>query len=110
MARVLILSSADLTPELGKTVLWRSDIEREFAPGGAAGFEAARSQAPGLVVLDGVEAEPTLALVRNLRAAPETRHISLAVLSRAASSEEEEAFRRAGANLVLAGKVNPVLW
>jgi CheY-like chemotaxis protein len=110
MPRVLIISSADLTPELGKTILWRSDIERLFVAGGADGLKMIREQPPSLVILDGAEAAPALALVEELRALPETRQVSLAVLSRAASRGEEELFRRAGANLVLSGSVNPVLW
>jgi CheY-like chemotaxis protein len=110
MPCVLIVSPADLTPELGKTILWRSDIERLFAPSGEAGLDLARSRAPGLVVLDGVDPPSTIALVRTLRKEVGTRQMSVAVLARAASRAEEEELRRAGANLVLAGAVNPVLW
>jgi DNA-binding response OmpR family regulator len=110
MPCVLIVSPADLTTELGKTILWRSDIERLFAPSGEAGVDLARSRTPGLVVLDGIDIPKTLSVVRELRGLTETRHMSVAVLARSASRAEEEDLRRAGANLVLAGAVNPVLW
>jgi CheY-like chemotaxis protein len=110
MPRVLIVSPADLTPELGQTVLWRSDIERSFVATGEEALRAIREQTPGLVILEGNEASETSQFVAAVRALPETRQVSVAVLSRSASRADEEAFRRAGANLVLAGDVNPMLW
>ena len=32
MLKVLIISASDLSADLGRTVLWRHDIERAFAP------------------------------------------------------------------------------
>jgi uncharacterized protein (TIGR02266 family) len=110
MPRVLIVSAADLTPELGKTILWRSDIERSFVSDSHQSVAAVQKSAPNLVVVDGMDAPATVNLIRDLREKDATRQVSVAVLSRAASGPEEEQFRRAGANLVLAGSVNPVLW
>lgn len=112
MPKVLIVAGADLTPELGRTVLWRSDIERVFAPDREAGFEAARMLRPSLVILDDTDGRATVSFICRLRADPVVQRLSVAVLSRSQSLSlaEEEAFRRAGANLVLSGEVDPLLW
>jgi uncharacterized protein (TIGR02266 family) len=110
MPRVLIVSATDLTPELGKTILWRSDIERSFVRDGHQSLAAVKESSPNLVIVDGMDAPATVNLIRDLRDQPLTRQVSVAVLSRAASHPEEEQFRRAGANLVLSGSVNPLLW
>jgi DNA-binding response OmpR family regulator len=110
MPKVLIVSSADLAPELGRTILWRSDIERIVCQGPAAALDTARQLLPSLVVLDGQDTEAARAFIGDLRRAPETRRSSVAVLSRAPHLEDEAELRRAGANLVLAGEVDPTLW
>jgi hypothetical protein len=112
MPRVLIVAATDLGPELGRTVLWRSDIDRVFTPTHAGGLDAARSLLPHLVLLDDTDPPATRALIIKLRDDPAVRRVSIAVLSRARalSLPEEEALRRAGANLVLSGEVEPTLW
>ena len=62
MPKVLFISAADLRAALGATVLWRQDIEREFAPDLESGMAAMRATTPNLVVLDGPLA--VLSLVR----------------------------------------------
>jgi CheY-like chemotaxis protein len=109
MPVVLIVSPADLTPELGHTLLWRSDIERIFATGPEDGFDLARSRRPSLLLLDG-GGTSVIELLYRLRSDPQTRSISVAVMTHTASPVEEEALRRAGANLVLSGGVDPFLW
>jgi len=109
MPKVLVVSSTDLAPELGRTILWRSDIERIPCPDASRAFETAQRLHPSLVLLDGKD-KAALAVIGALRRAPETRRSSVAVLSRAPHLEDEEELRRAGANLVLAGEVDPVLW
>ena len=110
MPRVLIVAADDLTPELGRTVLWRSDIERVFAPSLARAFELTASRPPDLLLLDGGDREATLAFVQRLRDMAGTRRASVAVLTRSVSAAEDEELRRAGANLVLGGHVDPNLW
>src|SRR5262245_58628969 len=103
MAKVLIVAGVDLGPELGRTVLWRSDIDRVFTPTHAGGLDAARNVLPDLVLLDDTDPAATVTLIGRLRDDPTVRRVSIAVLSRARalSLTEEESLRRAGANLVL---------
>src|SRR5262245_20775014 len=110
MPRVVIVASADLTPELGDTLLWRADNTRVFAPSHEAVLDAVRAVAPSLVIVDGSDTRASSALVARLRAGPDTREISLIVLSRSRAPEDEQALREAGANLVLSGHVDPALW
>jgi len=105
---VLIVAASDLTSELGRTVLWRSGVERAFARDPQAGFEAARSLAPRLVVVAAADAQEAASFVRRLREDPETRPTAIAVLSQ--SAEDDEPLRQAGANVVLPGQVDPSLW
>jgi CheY-like chemotaxis protein len=110
MPRVLIVASADLTPELGDTLLWRADITRVFSPSHEAALDAVRAVAPSLVIIDGIDTGASRALVERLRAGSETRGVSLIVLSRSKAPQDERALRQAGANLVLSGHVDPALW
>ncbi len=109
MPIVLLVSPTDLTPALGRTVLWRSDVERVFAPRADGAFDVARRLLPALVVVDAAEAA-ALALVERLRGTPETRRSSVAVVAQSLDRGAEEALRQAGANLVLVGEVDPTLW
>ena len=108
MPAVLIVAPSDLTSELGRTVLWRSEIERAFAGDAQAGLEAARSLAPHLVVLDASAVDEAISFLRRLRADPDTRGTSIAVLSHA--HQDEDRLREAGANVILPGPVDPALW
>ena len=108
MPAVLIVAPSDLTSELGRTVLWRSGVERAFAGDPQTGFEAVRSLAPRLVVLAAADVQEAVSFVRRLRQDPETRPTAIAVLTQ--SLEDEEPLRRAGANVVLPGQVDPALW
>jgi DNA-binding NarL/FixJ family response regulator len=111
MPKVLIVSATDLAPELGRSLLWRDDIERVFVPPlGEAAFQAARRLEPRLVVVDGADSAATLELIRRLRADDATRTCSIAVLSRSPGLADEEGLRTAGANLILAGEAEPSLW
>ena len=108
MPAVLIVAPSDLASELGHTILWRSGVERAFAGDPEAGFEAARTMAPRLVVLAASTVEEAVTFVRRLREDPHTRPTAIAVLSH--SDEDEERLRAAGANVVLPGQVDPTLW
>lgn len=112
MTKVLIVSSSDMTPELGRTILWRSDIERVFSPNAESALRAAAEVRPRLVVVDGTDTRAATAILKDLRRLPDTAQASLAVVSRRPSMSlaEEDALRRAGANVVLTGPVDASLW
>jgi diguanylate cyclase (GGDEF)-like protein/PAS domain S-box-containing protein len=109
MPGLLIVSRSDLTQELERTVLWRSDIGRTAASPEAA-FETARSVAPSLILLDGPQAASVIPLIRRLREGDETRGVSIAVLHRSVDLGAEKALREAGANAILHTPVDPQLW
>src|SRR5688572_1904315 len=108
--RILIVGPDDLDAELGRTILWRGEIERVHAPDVDAGYEAARTVQPSLLIVDAGSHEEALAFVRRMRKDPVVRSTGIAVFSRAPTVREEEALRLAGANVVLSGEVDPVLW
>jgi CheY-like chemotaxis protein len=111
MRTVLIISDGDVTPELERTILWRSDIERVFeeTPGSAA--ETAARVHPHLVIIDGGDLRKATNVLRELRQAPETQGTALAVVTSITySTADEDALRRAGANVVLTGPVDESLW
>ena len=68
MPKVLIISASDLRADLGNTVLWRSDIERDFAPDIDRAMEVMRTQVPNLVVIDAAPPDAPGA-IRRLRVA-----------------------------------------
>src|SRR5258706_1497738 len=109
MAKVLIVGSAELGFALERTILWTDGVERALVstPGGA--LEVARSFVPSLVVVDGADASAALGLIRRLRENAGTRRSSIVVVSRLPGLPEAE-LRQAGANLVLMGPVDPLLW
>jgi hypothetical protein len=98
-----------LTPVLGQTVLWRSDIERVFAHEAGDGLEAARRIVPNLVVVDGSGVPQAIELLRTLRSDGATQRVSLAAIA-TTGGPEEDALRRSGANLVLPAAVDPRVW
>lgn len=110
MPKVLVVASADLSPELGDTVLWRRGVDRVVTRAWDAGLEAARRERPNMVIVDGAVPSETIAFLRRLRADTTARGTSVAVLSRSSSLLDEEALRHAGANLVFSGRVDPFLW
>lgn len=108
--RVLIVAARDLTPQLGDTVLWRSDIERVFSPSPEAALETLPTLGARLVVMDTESPNGALRFVEDLRRDPLTRSVSIAVLGRTLTLMDEDALRVAGANLVLSGRVEPSVW
>src|SRR5512138_3127527 len=109
MLKALIISGSDLRADLGRTVLWRSDIERTFARDLEQGLSALRSEAPSLVVLDTAVADVTSA-IRRMREDPETRSVAIVAVSRHPFLADAEILRSAGANVVLPADADPLLW
>jgi hypothetical protein len=108
MPRVLIAAPPDLIAQLDRSILGRSGVERVLALHPEHTFEAVRSAKPHMVILGETEGGDTCALLRRLRTNPETRAVSLAVISRNPPTQNEEAeLRRAGANVVLFGEMVP---
>lgn len=100
MIRAVVLSAADLAPDLGGTVLFRRNVERVQA----SGFEDARRLAdesrPDVVVVD--SALPGAAgLVAGLRQDPLTRGTAIVVLGRSEFGFDHLELLEAGANTIL---------
>jgi hypothetical protein len=108
--RVLIISPTDLSDRLGKTVLWRDDVERVCAETAEAGFDLARRLPPSLILIHAGELPHPLALVRRLREDEATRRISLAAIAGKGRHLGEEALRNAGANLVLPASLQAAIF
>src|SRR4051812_3612636 len=109
MSKVLVISAADLRSDLGRTVLWRSDIERSFAADLAAGMAAMRSLIPSLVVIDGALPDAAGA-IRQLREDPDTRPAAIVAVSRQPGQADADVLRAAGANVVVPAQADPLLW
>ncbi|HUG52568.1 MAG TPA: EAL domain-containing protein, partial [Vicinamibacteria bacterium] len=108
MPKVLVVSAVDLRPELGRTVLWRADIERAFAKD--VGEATAREGAPpNLIVLDAASPD-SRAAIQALRAHPSTRASAIAAVSHNGLLEDAEGLRQAGANVVIPAHADPVVW
>jgi CheY-like chemotaxis protein len=109
MSRVLLAVSAEWQARVTESVLWRSGVERFTAPDGQSVLDVARPIKARMVVLDA--ADPgTEAVIRRLREDPQTRSISIAVLARTPSPEQQEALAGAGANAVLTETDGPAYW
>jgi diguanylate cyclase (GGDEF)-like protein/PAS domain S-box-containing protein len=109
MPKVLIISASDLRGDLGRTVLWRSDVERVAASGLEAGIEAARARGPSLIVVDARLPEAAAA-VRGFRQDPVTRQAAIAVVSGDPFLADAAPMRAAGANAVIPSDANPAIW
>ncbi len=110
MPRVLVVSKTDLSVDLGRTVLWRSDVERAFASDEPTACAAARAWGPNLVVFDGQERDEVVRAVARLREDPATRRTAIAIVSRAPLLADADALRKTGANAVLPPAVDPAVW
>ena len=109
MLKVLIISASDLRADLGRTVLWRNDIERAFAPDLDAAIETMRALVPNLVVLDAAPPDAPGA-IRRLREDPDTRPAAIAAVSRHPFLADADLLRAAGANVVIPLQADPALW
>jgi PilZ domain-containing protein len=109
MPRVLIMASPELVSELSSTILWRSDVDRVFAAADSS-LDRIHTGQPDLVILAGEEMATTLALIGLIRGDGRTRGVSVGVVRRSVTLDEETQLRRAGANVVFGGQVVPYLW
>src|SRR5260221_13893834 len=109
MPKVLIISASDLRADLGNTVLWRSDIERDFAPDIDRAMEVMRTQVPNLVVIDAAPPDAPGA-IRRLREDPDTRPAAIAAVSRHPFLADADVLRAAGANVVIPLQAAATLW
>ncbi|HET7293463.1 MAG TPA: EAL domain-containing protein [Vicinamibacteria bacterium] len=107
--RALIVSPTDLTPELGRTALWRESIPRTFVADHDQALAALREGAT-FVLLDAPETGPAADFLRRVRHDPGLRGVQMAVLARDFSLEADQVLRAAGANLVLTPPVEPRRW
>src|SRR5688572_17400093 len=109
MPRVLIVASPATVSELERTVLWRSGIERVFAVGHDP-LQSIRGTSPQMVLLGDDPTAGTEDLLREIRKNPDTKRVSVAVITGQPDLAREEKLRKAGANVVFAGEVVPCLW
>src|SRR5262245_52141462 len=100
MAAALICSQVDLQPELDRTLLWRTGIERHVA----TRLEEARMMAvaarPDIVIVDR-DLPRADRLVAGLREDPTTRRLSIVILARGDLDPSEVELLEAGANAIL---------
>ncbi|HET6896789.1 MAG TPA: PAS domain S-box protein, partial [Vicinamibacteria bacterium] len=107
---VVVISPADLSGDLGLTVLWRSDVQRVMVTTVEAAIEVARVRPATMFVLGGLDPDAAGAGLRRLRAEAATRNSALAVLCPLSDLDREESLRAAGANVVLPTPVDPEVW
>jgi diguanylate cyclase (GGDEF)-like protein/PAS domain S-box-containing protein len=110
MSKLLIMSSVDLEPELGGTVLWRAGVERTQVAQPESVIQEARSLRPNVILLESAEHSSTATLIRRLRGDPQTRPTAIIVLDRSPSPTAEAVLRKAGANAVFTSPIDPFLW
>jgi hypothetical protein len=109
MPRVLIMASPEMVSELGSTILWRSDVDRVFAAPDL-GLDGIHTHHPDLVILAGDDTAAALRSLGRIRADGRTRGVSVGVVRRSVTLDEETQLRKAGANVVFGGQVVPYLW
>jgi hypothetical protein len=106
MPSVLICAAGRETDVLSRTLLWRSDVERSVAKRREDVFALVSASAPNLIVVaNGLpDAER---LVRELRNAPGTRSVSIAVVADGEFDPVEVGLIQAGANAILRPPAGP---
>jgi CheY-like chemotaxis protein len=109
MPKVLIAAAAERFPALGRTLLWRSDVEKTFVDDAEAALEAARSLQPNLVLLDGSRPQAALDFIHRLRSDGAVRRLPIAVAG-VESRTQQDALRREGADEVLSDGQDPFQW
>ncbi len=107
---LLIVSGADLEPDIGRTVLFAGGVPRVVKEHPDEACEAARTLRPRLVLIDAATIRPVRELVETLRHDPLTRDTAIAVLAGRRGLRDAGVLRAAGANAVLSRPVEPELW
>lgn len=100
MIRAALLAPADLEPELGGTVLFRSNVERLKASGPEQVRQLADAGRLDVVVIDAA-LKGASSLVAALRQDPITRPIAIVALGRSEFGFEHLELLEAGANAIL---------
>jgi diguanylate cyclase (GGDEF)-like protein/PAS domain S-box-containing protein len=110
LSKVLIATRDDPETLLGKTCLWRSEVERiHLEDADLVPSEAAR-HSPTLVVLDVPDPEWIRTIVRQLREEPRSRPTAIVVLNRDLPAGTDAALLADGVNLVLPLPIDTFLW
>lgn len=100
MVSALICTHAELSGELGHTMLWRQDVDRHFAARLEEAQTLALAARPSIVVVDG-ELPWAERLVSALRQDASTRSLSIVVLARGDFDPAEVELLESGANAIL---------
>jgi CheY-like chemotaxis protein len=100
MPAALICSTAGLEPDLGRTLLWRDDIERHFASRRDEALMMVVAARPVLVVVDR-DLPDAARLVAAIRTDASARSISVVIAARGDFEHGEVELLEAGANAVL---------
>jgi CheY-like chemotaxis protein len=107
---VLTVSTSDLEDRLGKTVLWRSDIDRTHVADPEQALATAQRVRPSLVVVDAGGVPDAIKLIHKLRRDPATRYTSIVAIAGRARNLRDEQLREAGANLVLPSTLRAAIY
>lgn len=110
MPKVLFVAPQDPEPELGASVLYRTDVERALVGEPEAMLAVAQDFQPNLVVVKDQPAGRAEQLVRQLHGSPETRRARVVVILPREATGAEMAMRRAGASVAVAGQLDPLVW
>ncbi len=100
MPLALIGAPSSLAGELGATLLWRDDVERQEATTAGEVRRLAEARPPDVIVIDR-DLEGAEGLVTSLRAHAATRHASIVIVARDDFDPVEAALVASGANGVL---------
>jgi PAS domain S-box-containing protein len=107
-SRLLVVGGAELAPELRKTILARSYLERHFAIDAETAAGQARSLKPDLVIVQGVRYDVAVSALRRLREEIPAE-TTVIVFAPALEPGQEEGLRETGATGVLTQPVDPIL-
>jgi len=100
MIAALICSERVPEPQLGRTVLWRHNIERHFAHELEEGLAKAASTRPNIVMVDR-DLPNAARLVQRIREDPRTRRLSVVVFAAGEFDSGDVDLLESGANAIL---------
>jgi CheY-like chemotaxis protein len=106
MFRALLCTEGSFDTELGETLLWRDEVERQSASSAEQALAAARCQQPDVMLVDR-DLPQAARLVHDVRRDPKMRRVSVVVIARTDFEAVEVELLEAGANAVLRLPVTP---